>query len=191
MISKNVNKNNVPTWFTNNIKRGCAYAYLYWKEEVKDLVFPESLHTANCILNLRLLGSNAYFDKQFGESDKRKIVGEDVELCWRAIKNNLLVKYFKRLEVLHQIPSSKISKKYIFKKNIIWGKTEAKLHHMFIQNRIILMNNIKDKLINILFTTKILVFNFLQAKSNYYLLSKSLYNLSYIFTSIKIFLSRY
>ena len=121
-----------PMWLIDEILEGYAFAFLNWNRTNKILKFPESLHTANCYLNLSLLGKEAYFDERFGESQSRHIVGEDIELNWRLIQKGYRILFHQKLKVNHLIPQTKISVFYILRKCFYWGRTEAKLHSVFI-----------------------------------------------------------
>jgi glucosyl-dolichyl phosphate glucuronosyltransferase len=115
-------------WLSEKIIKGNAYSYLDYGNKNTMLAFPNQLITANCLLNLRILKKQAYFNPEFGPSKNRVIIGEDTELNWRVMQHHQKILYCPKLKVCHLIPKTKINKNYIRIKNLGWGLAEAKLY---------------------------------------------------------------
>ncbi|OGK15914.1 hypothetical protein A2774_02685 [Candidatus Roizmanbacteria bacterium RIFCSPHIGHO2_01_FULL_39_12c] len=120
-----------PDWFTDKIIYGFAYSYIDWGKRRKMLRYPETLITANCLLNLQVLKSNAYFNPLFGPSRDRSIVGEDIELNWRLMTKGIRILYDPSLTVYHTIIKPKLTKSFVRLKHFYWGVTESCLQNYF------------------------------------------------------------
>ena len=113
-------KNIIQKFANNNFLNIMQFPNELRKAEFR--IFKGSLITGNCAYRRKLLVKIGAFDKTF------KNYGEDIELCWRAIKNGAILYFWPMIKVYHVFPDNlkRLTKQY-FK----WGIASSKLRKKF------------------------------------------------------------
>ena len=76
-------------------------------------------------INRRLLGTEAYFDEKLGRRDGNLLGGEETDLCERALKIGLRVRYNGKAVVIHQVLPERTTYRWILKRLYYAGVSRA------------------------------------------------------------------
>ncbi|MDZ7832283.1 MAG: glycosyltransferase [Desulfobacterales bacterium] len=76
-------------------------------------------------LHIQKMGPEAYFNENMGRRDGNLAGGADIDVCERAIRNNLRVLYNSKAVVTHQVLEERLTFKWLFKRFYWGGKAKA------------------------------------------------------------------
>jgi len=80
---------------------------------------------ANMGIHIRRMGIEAYFDENLGRRNGNLAGGADIDVCERALKIKLQVKYNGQAIVTHQILPERLTYKWLFRRFYWGGRSKA------------------------------------------------------------------